>query len=179
MKERNIEVELRSFITKEQHDLLIGFFTKECAESSSDDQVTYYFDAPVDLRIQKNKTHSKIWMKKGKMHSEHREEIEVRFDRDEFDRLEQLFVAMGNPVKVKWFRKRHTFSWKGLLVCLDENRGYGYILEIEKMSDEASKDTALSDIKTAFKELKVEITPKETFDERYAYYVQNWEKLTR
>ncbi|GEM_PF-2211807 len=72
----NIEVEIRSFISKDQYQELITFFHKNGQFKGEDNQETYYFDAEQDLRIQRNHTHSKIWMKKGKLHDEHREEIE-------------------------------------------------------------------------------------------------------
>ena len=173
-----IEVELRSFITKEQHDTLIAFFKKESKMFSTDEQVTYYFNAPVDVRLQRNNTHSKVWMKSGKMHSEAREEIEVLFEKDDFASLEKMFLMLGYSVKVKWFRERSTFQWKGFEVCVDSNKGYGYILEIEKKTDCAGKDKALAEIKQLFSELKIPITPKKTFDSKYQNYLKNWKKLT-
>ncbi|MFC1740954.1 CYTH domain-containing protein [Nanoarchaeota archaeon] len=175
----HIEVEVRSFITREQYDTLIQFFRQESRAFSVDDQVTHYFNAPVDVRIQKNSFGSKMWLKKGKMHDEHREEVEVRFDREDFDNLEKMFLLMGYGVKVKWFRKRHTFFWKGFEVSVDDNKGYGHILEIEKKSTSKGKMKALKEVKGAFKKLGIAVTPKKTFDEKYQYYLKHWEKLTR
>lgn len=55
----------------------------------------YYFNCEEDLRIQQNKLFSKIWMKKGAIHEDHREEMEVRFDRDDFNILEKIFLSLG------------------------------------------------------------------------------------
>ena len=74
----NIEVEIRSFISKEKYNELIEFFKKNAEFINEDYQETYYFDTKEDLRIQKNNYFSKIWMKKGKMHDEQREEIEIK-----------------------------------------------------------------------------------------------------
>jgi len=175
----NIEVELRSFISKEQYDSLLAFFKLEVPDHYSDDQITYYFDAPMDVRIQKNSVCSKVWMKKGAMHSEAREEVEVKFEPEYFEKLEQVFVGMGYPVKVKWFRKRYSFSWNGCEVSIDSNKGYGYIIEMEKMTDEAGKDAALQKIRMLFDALGIQITPKEVFDEKYHHYLANWKVLTQ
>ena len=87
----NIEVEIRSFISSEKYEELIEFF-KENAEFINDDyQETYYFDAEQDLRIQRNNNYSKIWLKKGKLHDEQREEIEIKFNKEDFEMLERLF----------------------------------------------------------------------------------------
>jgi predicted adenylyl cyclase CyaB len=174
-----VEVELRSFITKEKHDELIERFAAECGACEADEQVTYYFDSPADIRLQKNLSGSKIWIKKGKMHDSSREEIEVCFSGDDFERLEKMFFLLGYPVKVKWFRRRHAFTWRGLDVCVDENKGYGYILEIEKKTSRAGKEYALLEIKKAFSDLGVEITPKEQLDEAYDSYLAEWQELTR
>ena len=50
----NIEVEIKSFITKEEYDELVKFFRKNAEFINEDNQTTYYFDCEQDLRIQKN-----------------------------------------------------------------------------------------------------------------------------
>ena len=49
----NIEVEVRSLLTKEEYERLLVFFRKEGKFIEEDDQVSYYFDTEQDLRIQK------------------------------------------------------------------------------------------------------------------------------
>jgi len=73
-----------------------------------------------------------------------REEIEIRFDRNEFEKLERLFLALGLNVEIKWFRKRHSFKWADIDVMLDYTNGYGHIIELESkvlaaLSQAASK----------------------------------------
>jgi len=143
----SIEVEIRSFISKEKYENLIEFFKKEGEFVNEDDQVTYYFNAPFDLRIQKNNFFSKTWMKKGKIHDEQREEVEIRFSKDDFDKLEKVFLALGYNVQIKWFRKRNNFKWQGIDVALDFTKGYGYIIEFEKLTDENEKEDALKMLK--------------------------------
>jgi len=173
----NIEVELRSFISEEKYFELLEFFGKNGELINEDNQTTYYFDCPQDLRIQKNDFFSKIWLKKGELHDDHREEIELKFDKDYFDILEELFSSLGYGVDIKWFRKRHTFDWSGISVMVDYTKGYGYILELEKMSDEAGKESALALLRNKMKDLGIEITPKEKFEEMYKYYKDNWREL--
>ena len=90
----NIEVEIRSFISKEQYEELLDFFKKVAKLIKEDYQETFYFDSDKDLRIQKNNLFSKIWFKKGEMHDDWREEVEVKFDRDDFEKLEEVLVLM-------------------------------------------------------------------------------------
>jgi len=175
----DIEVELRSFITKEQFDKFLELFKQNGRLIKEDNQETYYFNAKEDLRIQKNDFFSKIWMKKGKIHDESREEIEIKFPKEEFDKLEKLFVNMGFDVNIKWFRKRYEFEWEGITVCLDYTRGYGHIIEFEKMSSEDEKDNALAILKDKFTSLGIPITPREEFESKFREYKDNWRELTR
>ncbi len=69
---KNVEVEVRSFISEKQYKDLLDFLKKEGKFLKEDLQETIYFDCKEDLRIQKNKFFSKIWMKKGKMHDNER-----------------------------------------------------------------------------------------------------------
>ena len=127
----NIEVEIRSFISKEKYNELIEFFNKNAEFINEDYQETYYFDTKEDLRIQKNNYFSKIWMKKGKMHDEQREEIEIKFAKDDFEKLEKVFTSAGMNVNIKWYRTRHNFKWDDIIVSIDYTRGYGYIIELD------------------------------------------------
>jgi len=172
-----IEVEVRSFITKEKYDELLEFFKKNAEFVKEDYQETYYFDSDADLRIQKNNFFSKIWLKKGKIHDDFREEIEIKFKREDFENLEKLFLDLGFNVEIKWFRKRYHFKWEGIDVMLDYTRGYGYIIELEKISNEEEKADIFKMLKNKLKIIDVNQTPKEEFDKKYKYYKENWRKL--
>jgi predicted adenylyl cyclase CyaB len=173
----NIECEIRTFLTPEQYEQLAGRLKKEAEFLGEDDQVTYYFDAPEDLRIQKNDHYSKVWLKKGAIHDEHREEIEVKYDKDDFEKLEQLFAALGYGVTIKWFRKRLSFRWGDIDVALDHTKGYGYILELEKMATEEDKEQTVAYLKQKLGELGIPPTPKEEFDKKYQHYKDHWQEL--
>jgi len=173
----DIEVELRSFIIKEKYEEFLEFFKKNGKFLNQDYQESYYFDCKQDLRIQRNNSFSKIWLKKGKIHDEYREEIEIRFNREDFEKLEKLFLSLGYNVEIKWFRTRHTFEWQGIKVMVDFTKGYGYIVELEKMSGEKNKDKTLDLLKEKLKFLKIPLTPKEKFDKKFVYYKKNWERL--
>lgn len=170
-----IEVEIRSFISKEKYEELIEFFKKEGEFVNEDDQVTYYFDAPFDLRIQKNNFFSKAWMKSGKIHDEIREETEIKFKREDFERLEQIFLALGYNVQIKWFRRRYSFKWEGIDVFVDFTKGYGYIIELETHFLE--KEKAVEMLKEKLRNLDIPLTSREEFDQKFQFYKENWQKL--
>lgn len=175
----NIEAEIRSFITKEQYETLIEYFKENADFLKEDEQETHYFDTKEDLRIQKNNFFSKIWMKKGKLHDEHREEVEIKLGKDEFEKLQKVFAAAGHNVKIKWFRKRHEFSWKDISVCLDFTKGYGYIIELEKMCSESDKEQTVEMLKQKLNSLNIPLSKREEFDQRFKDYEQNWQTLTK
>ena len=173
----NIEVEVRSFISKEKFDELFIFFKKNADYLGEDVQETFYFDGKEDVRIQRNNSFSKIWMKKGKLHDECREEIEIKCARDDFDKLEKIFTSLGLPVNIKWFRTRHSFQWGDVIVTLDTTKGYGFIIELEKLSDEANKAAALELLQQKFRELNIPLTPREEFDTKFQEYKLRWKEL--
>jgi predicted adenylyl cyclase CyaB len=172
-----IEAEIRSFITEEQYEQFIELFKSKGKFLGDDEQVTYYFDCEEDLRIQRNNNYSKIWMKKGKMHDEQREEIEIKFAKEDFEVLEKLFLSLGYNVKIKWFRKRHNFEWNNISISVDFTRGYGYIIEFERLCEENEKEEVLSELKKRFSELGIVQSSKEEFDKQFNYYKENWQKL--
>jgi predicted adenylyl cyclase CyaB len=175
----NIEVEVRSFITKDEHDRLLKYFKKNAIFVKEDYQETFYFDCEEDLRIQKNNFYAKIWLKKGNIHDDHREEIEIKTETVEFDKMEQLFLSLGYDVEIKWFRKRIQFNWDEIKVCIDYTRGYGYIIELEQMSTEEKKEEVFVILKNKLESLDIIISPKEKFKERFEYYKKNWRELTK
>lgn len=175
-----IEVELRSFLTKSQFLKLLRFFKRNAKFLGEDYQVTYYFDAPLDLRIQKGRTYAKIWMKSGKIHEEKREEIEIFCKRDDFSKLEKLFISLGYKIKAKWYRKRRKFRWEGVNVMLDYTRGYGYIIELEKVvRDPKRRERALKILRKKFEKLGINPTPKKEFDKKYKWYLKNWRRILK
>ncbi|MDD2388098.1 MAG: hypothetical protein PHP52_15095 [Bacteroidales bacterium] len=40
-------------------------------------------------------------MKKGKIHDDSREEIEIKFDKNDFEKLETLFLSLGYNIEIK------------------------------------------------------------------------------
>ena len=172
-----IEVEIRSFLTEEQYHELLRYFRENAVLEMEDQQESHYFDCPQDLRIQKNNFYAKIWLKKGKLHDPTREEIEVKVPKEDFPQLQSLFVALQYPVQIKWFRTRHQFVWQDITVTVDYTKGYGYILELEKMASLKNQEQTLAVLRQKMQELGIPETPKEIFDQKYQYYKENWQKL--
>src|SRR3989344_3564732 len=174
---RQVEVELRSFISKEKYLELLNFFKNLNLPFTKDFHETYYFDTKEHLRIYRTNSEAVLLFKKGKIHDEIKEEISIKFKREEFEDLEKLFLHLGLKIQAKWFRKRIEFKWNDINVCLDDTKGYGYILELEKISDELNKNKDLKILNKRLKELGIDLTPRDEFDKKYENYLKNWQTL--
>ena len=174
---KNIEVEVRSFIDAERYQQLIDFFDQEAKFIKEDNQITHYFTWPHDLRIQKNDYFSKIRFKKWQLHDDFREEIEIKFDKEDFEKLQQLFTHLWYEIDITWVRKRLQFDWNGIDVSLDFTKGYWYIIELEILSTELDKNANLQILYKKFDELGISITPKEEFTKKFDWYKQNRKTL--
>ncbi|HEB01454.1 MAG TPA: CYTH domain-containing protein [Candidatus Portnoybacteria bacterium] len=174
---KNIEVEVRSFISKSQYYNLLKYFKKQGKFLGRDCQITYYFSGKSDLRTQKNKNLAKLWLKGGRIHDNHRKEIEIRFNRKDFDKLEELLITLGYKVEIKWFRTRNDFLWKGTKVAVDYTKGYGYIIELERMVGPRNKNRVYQKLLEQLNQLKINLTPKKEFEQKFRYYKRNWPSL--
>ncbi len=177
MNKNNIEVEIRSFISKKQYEDLLKFFKKEAKLKKEDKQETIYFDSKKDLRIQKNNLTTKIWLKKGKIHDDFREEIEIHTKKEDFEKFQDIFKTLGYKKEIIWIRDRKEFEWEETKVCLDYTVGYGYIIELEKMSNIKEKEKVLEILKSKLKKLKIKETPKNIFETAYEKYKKDWKKI--
>ncbi len=171
-----IEVELRSFITKEKYDELISKYNME-----SQKQITYYFDTKQDFRMMKTKDYTQLWLKTGKMHEESRLERVVKIDNKYRNDLESMLELLEYNVDIKWFRTRTKVDLEqNAQMCIDYTVGYGYILEIEKqVSDQLNVEEAKRLLEKDFNELGITISKKEDFDKKYKDYVENWKEYTK
>jgi predicted adenylyl cyclase CyaB len=174
---KNIEVEIQTFISVEKYNALMDFFKQNSEFVKEDFQETFYFDENSNLRIQRNNSGAKLWHKSGNVHDEFMEEIEILTKKEDFENLEKFLNKLGYNVKIKWLRKRNEFDWNGIKVCIDYTKGYGYILELERMSSEEDKEKVLEELKQKINELNIQVTSKEEFTERYNYYKENWRRL--
>ncbi len=177
IQDKKIEVEIQSFITKDEYEKLIYFFNENAEFIKEDFQETYYFDENSNLRIQRNNKGAKLWHKSGNVHDQFMEEIEIEAKREDFEKLEKFLNKLGHEVKIKWFRTRKQYNWDGIKVCLDYTRNYGYIIELEKITSDSLKRDVLDLLKSKFYELGIQETPKEIFNEKYEYYINNWEEM--
>ena len=169
-----VEVEFRSIIDKARYGELMLFFKKNASYLGRDSQVTHYLDDKGQLRLQKSTRGAKIWLKQGALHKTEHEEIEVGISSKDFKTVAKIFELAGKPIRVTWYRLRHTFLWKGVSIMLDYTRGYGYIAEFEVMCTQQKVSLAKKKIKEMMDRLNLNPTPKSNFDKKYSQYLKKW-----
>lgn len=176
---KNIEIEVRSFISPAQYKKLerklkkVAKFLKEIKEE------TIYFGKE-NLRLRRDNNFSYLILKSGKIHDNFRNEIKIRFKRADFENLKDLFKRLGLNVNAMWFRKRKIYNWEGVKVFLDNTKGYERIIELEKIGTEKDKRKIYNDLKAKLLTLGIEkITSKEEFDKKFQYYKNNWRKILK
>lgn len=175
----DIECEIRSFIDADKLAALDAKFRDEGEYLGEERQETHYFDCEQDLRVQKSDSGAKLWLKKGALHDDAREEIEIRFSRDDFPKIGRLLAELGYEVGIKWFRHRRRYAWRGVKATLDSTRGYGDIIELESVVSEDGKASALVRLRGLMAELDVEATTREEFERRYESYRAGWRKAVK
>jgi len=177
---KNIEIEVRSFITRNEYKKLQKVLRKEAKFIDSIKEETVYFEAKnKDLRIRKDEKDAYLILKEGKIHDDSREEMEVRIKREDFGKIERLFKKLGYKDKIRWFRKRIIFKSGEIKVLLDDTKGYGLILELEKIGTIRKKEKVHKYLEQKIKSLGIKITPKEVFEKKFRYYKNNWRKILK
>ena len=174
---KKFEVEVRSFISNSQYKNLIKRLKKIAKFKGEINEETVYCGSE-RLRVRRNDKSSYLILKSGKIHQNFRREIEIKFQIEDFEKMKELFERIGFPIKAVWLRKRKIYQWEGIKVLLDDTKGYGKIIELEKMAKENEKEKVFSELKKKLKELGIKkITPKEVFDQKFKNYLKNWRKL--
>lgn len=177
---KNIEVEARSFVSDEQFAeirkmLDAGYdFVRELKE------VTVYFTGEKDLRMRKNETEASVILKEGKIHDDFRKEFEIGIKLEDFDDMVGLFRSLGYEIEIEWYRNRLEYEKDGVMLLLDDTRGYGKILELEKMAEEGAEAQAHGELEAMMTGFGIgKLTTREEFNARYEDYKQNWKTLTK
>ena len=176
MKSKNIEVEVRSFIDDKQYSEILSKLRKGARFIKEIDEETVYFSGDKDLRLRRSEKEAFLILKEGEIHDDHRKEFEVKFDVFNFDNMENLLKSLGYKIEIKWFRKRLEFQQDDIKILLDDTKGYGKIIELEKMV-QAGEKKIHKRLKDKLKCFNIEITSKKEFNKAFEYYKKNWKNL--
>ena len=175
---KNIEIEIRSFISPAQYKNLekklnkVSKFLKEIKEET-------IYCGKENLRLRRDENSSYLIFKSGKIHDNFKDEIKIKFKRNDFENLKEIFARLGFNISIMWFRKRKVYDWRGIKVFLDDTEGYGRIIELEKFGKEKEKESIRKKLEKKLKSLGIEITAREEFDKKFNYYKNNWQKILK
>jgi len=174
---KKFEVEVRTFISTPQYKKLTQKLNKIAKFKKELNEETVYCGSE-KLRIRRDDKSCYLIFKSGKIHQNSRKEIEIRFKRNDFKKMKNLLNEIGFNVNVIWLRRRKVYDWNGTKVLLDDTKGYGKIVELEKIVNERNKEKTFSDLKNKLLALGIKkITPKKNFDKKFKNYLKNWKKL--
>ena len=90
-----------------------------------------------------------------------------------------MFNELGHKIEIKWLRQRNQFKWDEIKVCLDYTKGYGYIIELEKLTSEENKEKTIKELKEKMNELNIPMTSRQEFEDKYNYYKENWRDIIK
>lgn len=174
---KNIEVEVRTLISSSEYKNLAKKLRKIAKFKGKVKEETVYFGSE-RLRVRKNDKASYLILKSGKIHQDWRREIEIKFKKEDFEKMKDILKAIGFPIKAVWRRKRKIFSWNGIKVFLDDTKGYGKIIELEKIVEKEDEEKTSSELKEKLLSLGIKkITSRAVFNKKFKKYLKNWKKL--
>jgi adenylate cyclase class IV len=174
--DKNIEIELRGPLSKEDFKRLIEIFESEGKKKTEKDRVlidySTFLEGGVenrkkDVRLRATNGIPEIIIKIGSWgENEQRKELSVFAKPGEFDKLVEIFAALGFGKGMLCVRKSKVYDYKDIEFALVEVPGHSYYYEAEKMaSEKESGEEIISEIKKVCENLKLDIFTKEQFFE--------------
>jgi len=174
------EVEVRTFLSEKQYSDLKKRLVNvaEFLEEIGDETLYFSTIEGKDLRLRRDDRRSYLILKEGFIHDDSREEIEIAFKAEEFDKMKHLLQSLGFSINCVWFRKRLVYSLGDIKIYLDDTKGYGKIIELEKLTNKQNQEKTHRYLKDKLEFLGIKkITTKEEFNKKFEYYKKNWKKI--
>lgn len=181
---KNIEVELRGLISKEKILELEEIFQKNGKFKGVKDRIlidysTYLPNEGIenrtkDIRLRVTNKIPEIIVKLGKWGGEeNRKELSILTKQGEFDKLVQIFGAIGLIKGALCVRKTKVYDYKNVEFSLVEIPNHSYYFEAEKLIDDNdNEEEAKNEIKRICKELDLNLFS----DNEFFQYVKKLNK---
>ena len=179
---KDIEVEISGPLSKEKNAELMEFFGKNGKKTNVKHRVlidysTFLGDGlrnrKKDIRLRITNGNPEIIVKLGDWNSSnHRKELSVFTEAGSFDRLVQIYAALGYEKGMLCERTTQVYEYNGIEFALVEVPGHSFHYEAEIMSDEGSVEEACAHIEEVCKELGLEIFT----DQGYMDYIETLNK---
>ena len=166
---KNIEVEVRGPLSKDQYDTLNSLFSKEGVFEQKKDRVLIDYSAGMrertkDIRIRETNGIPEIVVKLGSWGgSEQREELSLTTSEGTFDTLARIFGELGYEKGVLCVRNSNVYTYKGVEFALVEIPGHSYTYEAEMLVDTHEATEAKISIQKICTDLGLSIFTDEEF----------------
>lgn len=136
--QRNIELELRAEVRKEEYNKLLSQLKKEYKLISHTKRLSVmYFGkiggVPIDIRVRITNGKAEVVVKKGSLHAHDRIELSQPINRSQFIGMVRLYSLFGFQTEVA---ERETYNFamgRGVVFSLVKAGNIAYV-EVEKMS---------------------------------------------
>lgn len=104
-----------------------------------------------------------------------RMEVDATVPGVSLDELDQEVRDSGYTYQAKWSRAREEYRVNGVDVCLDQNAGYGFLAEFEKVVEDVEEsEGARAQIDALMEQLGVVELAQDRLERMFAHYNQNW-----
>lgn len=159
---KNIEVEVRGLLKKEEYISLMNFLDKNANSKTLDDRQTTFFIIPnKTLKITRNllTNKAKISLKIGDISTNFaQEEIELDIDSNDFETAIEIFKNLGFTKLQNTTQKRTNYNYKDTDFAIKWSKDWGYHFELELMvATEDQIITAHTKLLQTAKELKLTV----------------------
>lgn len=172
---KNIEVEHRGILTKENFNLLRKFFKKEGKFIKEKDRFSViYFPrgkerskiskSPLDLRIRITNKQSEIVLKYGKSSgADARKEFSFPLASSQFEEATEFLFILGFYYGVLQATKTYVYMYKGIEFAVVHAPAFGYYFEAEIITEKKMIDSSNKKIKSVIEELDLNVLSKKDF----------------
>lgn len=106
-----------------------------------------------------------------------RKEYEVNLD-ILITNLDYILLSNGLTYSSKWSRQRETFKRDNITATIDLNAGYGYLLELETLTDRVEDTQQLNrQLLIELTDLELKELDKKLLTNMFNYYESHWDKF--
>ncbi|KUK83100.1 MAG: hypothetical protein XD98_0433 [Microgenomates bacterium 39_6] len=143
-QKKQIEIELRALLNKEEYQDLKKFLKNNALDLGEDNKNVYFFLLPKKIvKVVNNlsKKTAEIVMKLNRLGkgSNDFEEITLNIKPSDFKKAVKIFSQIDFEQVQKSFQKRHNYRYRGVDLALKYSQSWGYHLELEIVIDNISK----------------------------------------
>lgn len=171
MSTKDIEVEIRGPLTKDEFNKLDTFLQKEGVFKQKKERILIDYSSGMenrtkDIRIRETNGVPEIVLKLGSWGgTESREEISIKTESGKFESLVKVFGELGYEKGVLCIRNSMVYDFKGIEFALVEVPNHSFFFEAEILATPETALDAENEIKKICEELNLKIFSKDDFFE--------------